>query len=52
MINHTVFMKLKYASGSPEYIQFMIEAEKLKNIPGVLNFVIVKEVSPNSTLAN
>ena len=48
MITHSVFMKLKYASGSAQEKVFMERAEKLADIPGVLNYRIVKETSPKN----
>ena len=48
MITHSVFMKLKYGSGSTEETLFLDEAVKLEKIPGVLNYKIVKETSPKN----
>lgn len=48
MITHSVFMKLKYGSGSVEEKSFLDEAAKLENIAKVLNYKIVKETSPKN----
>ncbi|MGC6455261.1 MAG: family 16 glycoside hydrolase [Coraliomargaritaceae bacterium] len=44
-ITHTVFFKLKHASGSPEALRFYAEAQKLSKIPGVEDFRWVEETS-------
>lgn len=45
MIRHSVVLKLKYSKGSPEEKEFLDEALKLKSIPGVLKFEVMKVIS-------
>ena len=48
MIVHSVFMKLKHPKDSKEEASFIAEAAKLADIPGVLDYEIVREVSPKN----
>lgn len=41
-------MKLKHPVGSIEESNFLIEAAKLAEIPGVIDYRIVREVSPKN----
>jgi hypothetical protein len=45
MIHHSVVFKLKYPKGSSEENRFIDAAAKLSEIPGVLNFKVLKQVS-------
>ncbi len=45
MIEHTVTFSLAHASGSSEETNFLQTADKLKAIPGVLNYKIQRQVS-------
>lgn len=45
MIRHSVVLKLKHKSGSPEEMEFLNESWKLKSIPGVMKFEVMKEIS-------
>ena len=47
-INHTVFFKLVHAKGSDEERAFFTAANKLDQIPGVINFCKVNETSPKN----
>ena len=42
MIRHSVVLKLKHKAGSLEEKEFLDEAWKLKSIPGVMKFEILK----------
>lgn len=48
MIRHSVVLKLKPKAGSLEEKEFLDEAWKLKSIPGVMKFEIMKEISSNN----
>ncbi|RIW15656.1 Dabb family protein [Algoriphagus lacus] len=48
MIRHSVVLKLKHKAGSREEKEFLDEAWKLKSIPGVMKFEIMKEISSNN----
>lgn len=43
MIRHSVVLKLKHKSGSPEEMEFLNESSK--SIPGVMKFEVMKEIS-------
>ena len=45
MIRHSVVFKLKHKAGSPEEKGFLDEAWKLKSIPGVRKFEVMKQIS-------
>lgn len=47
-IHHTVFFKLTHAKGSEAEQAFFTAANKLAEIPGVLNFCKVNETSPKN----
>lgn len=47
-IHHTVFFRLNHESGSKAEKNFFAELDKLREIPGVLNFQHVQEVSPKN----
>ena len=49
MIRHSVVLKLKHSKDSPEEKEFLEEAWKLKSIPGVQKFEVMKEISSNNT---
>ena len=51
MITHSVFMKLRYTPGSVEENSFLDKCRKLAEIPGVLNFKVLKETSPKNDFA-
>ena len=51
MITHSVFMKLKHASDSDAEKVFLDECAKLENIPGVLNYKLVRETSPKNNFS-
>ena len=44
MIRHTVAFRLRHAEGSPEEAEFMRAIGKLRSIPGVEAFEILKQV--------
>ncbi|OOG73822.1 Dabb family protein [Algoriphagus sp. A40] len=45
MIRHSVVFKLIHSSGSPEEREFLDEAVKLKSVPGVMKFEVMKQIS-------
>ena len=45
MIRHSAIFKLKYAAGSAAEKAFLEAAAKLKNIPGVERFEVLKQIS-------
>lgn len=45
MIRHSVVFKLNHPAGSSEEEIFLDEARKLKSIPGVKKFEVMKEIS-------
>ena len=45
MIRHSVVFKLNHQTGSPEEKKFLNEARKLKSIPGVMKFELLKQTS-------
>lgn len=45
MIRHSVVLKLKHSKDSPEEKEFLNEAWKLKSIPGVQKFEVMKEIN-------
>ena len=47
-IHHTVFFKLKWASGSKEEQEFLVAAKKLALLQGVEKFECLKQVSKNN----
>jgi heme-degrading monooxygenase HmoA len=48
VIRHAAIFKLKHPKGSAEENSFLDALKKLKNIPGVENFEIAKEISPKN----
>ncbi len=48
MIRHTVVFNLKYDSGSLEERQFLDAASELSQLPGVLDFEVLRQVSQKS----
>ncbi|WDR05785.1 Dabb family protein [Devosia rhodophyticola] len=48
-IRHSVVFTLKHAPGSEEEKAFLRDAKILANIPGVLNFEQLKQVSPKAS---
>jgi hypothetical protein len=48
MIRHTVVFRLKAAKHSSEERAFLHAAEELAAIPGVANFVCLRQVNPQS----
>jgi Stress responsive A/B Barrel Domain len=48
MIRHTAVFRLKHARGSAEEADFLAAAAKLKAIPGVEKFEVLRQVSPKS----
>ena len=48
MIVHSVFFKLKHATGSVEEKTFLAQAAELATIPGVQKFQVLKETSPKN----
>lgn len=51
MITHTVFFTLHYPKDSAEEQAFFVEARKLAAIPGVQDFVCLKQISPKNNFA-
>ena len=51
VIVHSVFFKLKHEVASAEESAFFAKAEKLAVIPGVVDFQVLKEVSPKNAYA-
>jgi hypothetical protein len=49
IIVHSVFFTLKHDAASAEASAFFARAEKLAAIPGVIDFQVLKEVSPKNT---
>jgi hypothetical protein len=47
-IVHSVFFTLKHKAASTEESAFFAKADKLVAIPGVENFLVLKEVSPKN----
>jgi hypothetical protein len=47
-IRHTVVFTLAHPPGSPEEADFLATASKLKEIPGVEEFEILRETSPKN----
>ena len=48
-ITHMVIFRLKHSKGSPQEKAFLEDSETLlKPIPGVKNFQVLKQVSPNN----
>ena len=47
-IVHSVFFTLKHDPASTEESAFFVKADKLIAIPGVENFLVLKEVSPKN----
>ncbi len=48
MIRHTVVFTLKHKAGSTEEADFLDEAKKLADIPGVQKFEQLRQVSPKN----
>lgn len=48
MIRHTVVFALKHEAGSTEEADFLDEAKKLADIPGVQKFEQLRQVSPKN----
>ena len=44
-IRHSVVFELRHGSGSPEEVDFLAAADRLRDIPGVEAFEVVREVS-------
>jgi hypothetical protein len=51
MIRHTAVFRLKHAAGSAAERDFLAALAKLKAIPGVQKFEILRQVSPKSEFA-
>ncbi len=51
MIRHTAVFRLKHAAGSAAEDDFLSALAKLKAIPGVQKFEILRQVSPKSEFA-
>ena len=51
MIRHTAVFRLKHAAGSAAEGNFLAALAKLKSIPGVGKFEILRQVSPKSEFA-
>lgn len=51
MIRHTAVFRLKHAAGSAAESAFLAALAKLKSIPGVQKFEILRQVSPKSEFA-
>ena len=51
MIRHTAVFRLKHAAGSAAEGDFLAALAKLKSIPGVQKFEILRQVSPKSEFA-
>ena len=49
MIRHTVVFTLKHKAGSREGADFLTEARKLGDIPGVRKFEQLRQVSPKNS---
>jgi hypothetical protein len=49
MIRHTVVFTLKHKAGSIEEADFLAEARKLAEIPGVEKFEQLRQVSPKNS---
>ena len=47
-IHHTVFFTLKHEPGSDEEVAFLAALDELAEIPGVVGFARVREVSPKN----
>jgi heme-degrading monooxygenase HmoA len=47
-IRHTVVFELRHPAGSEEELDFLAAAERLKGIPGVEAFELLREVSPKN----
>lgn len=45
MIRHTVVFKLKHVSGSQAELVFLRSTQKLADIPGVMNFECLRQIS-------
>ena len=48
MIRHTAVFRLKHAAGSAAEADFLGALRKLKSIPGVEKFEVLRQVSPKS----
>ena len=48
MISHSVFFKLKHDADSTKETLFIERANTLRHIPGVVDFKIVREISPQN----
>lgn len=48
MIRHTAVFRLKHPAGSPAEADFLAAIRKLKAIPGVEKFQVLRQVSPKS----
>lgn len=48
MITHTVFFRLKHAKDSAAERKFLTEAAALANIPGVMDFEMLRQTSPKN----
>lgn len=48
MIQHTVVFRLHHRSASEEEKLFLSEARKLSSLPGVLEFKVMRQVSPKN----
>jgi hypothetical protein len=46
MIEHTVTFRLKHPAGSPEEAFFLAAAAELSRLPGVSDFALRRQVSP------
>ncbi len=44
MILHTVAFRLHHGTGSPEETSFLLAAKKLRSLPGVLDFKVMRQV--------
>ena len=49
MIKHTVFFKLKHATGSAAEAEFLKAGTQLSKIPGVIDFEVVRQTSKKNT---
>ena len=48
MITHTALFRLKHAKSSAQETTFLAEADILAQIPGVLNFQKLRQISPKN----
>ena len=52
MIYHSVFFKLKHSENSIQEQAFLAACRKLDQIPGVINFQVLKQTSPKNSFTH